>query len=73
MPTCQFCLPWNAPLMMKPERSLTAGSVPLRFDGWLWYHLHVTMHQTPREWAGEIDLYVEQLKKPLDNPHLGVT
>lgn len=70
MATCQFCVPWNAPLSMRPKRMVDGAHMGLTFDGWLWWYLHVCVHQVPSQWGGEIEQYIADLKTndagPLD-------
>ena len=58
---------WNTPLALKPVAGPFGAISGLSFEGWLWYYFHVVMHQTPANWAGEIEEYAESLRA-LDNP-----
>ncbi len=57
---CPGCVPWNAPLAMQAPLAAEGHAVPLRYEGWLLYHLHVIQHQAG-SWAGEIDRYTKEL------------
>ena len=72
MASCQFCVPWNVPLTMKAHTGAFGLSVGLPYDGWLWWHLHVRIHQVPSQWGGEIEAYASELRA-LDNPLIGGT
>jgi hypothetical protein len=51
---CPLCIPWNQPLVVNQRFTIDAGPVALRYQEWLWYHLHVLQHQAGN-WAGDID------------------
>ncbi len=57
----QFCTPWNFPLGLNP-RVTGDGYVPLRFEEWLVYRLHVDIHQAPN-WPGEMDKVIKELNQ----------
>lgn len=62
MALCRHCLAWNAPLMIGAHRSSEGAIVPMSYSDWIWYSLHVAMHQRDN-WAGEIDEYSAALKE----------
>ncbi len=43
---CPACCHWSLPLALQPVL-IEGGYVPLRFEGWLVYHLHTQLHQRP--------------------------
>ncbi len=55
---CQHCLPWNLPLTL----NVSVGQPAIKYEQWLWYRLHVQMHQKDN-WAGEIDTVTKYLKE----------
>jgi hypothetical protein len=42
---CAACCHWALPLTIPPRKTPLGFVVPLRFEEWLAYHLHVTTHQ----------------------------
>lgn len=54
MAVCSMCMPWNQPLVVRQRITVDAGPVALLFQEWIWYHLHVVIHQAGN-WAGELD------------------
>lgn len=63
MANCNLCMSWNAPLMIKAHRSSEGTLVAMSYSDWMWYTLHVAMHQA-NNWAGEIDEYAKELLDP---------
>lgn len=57
---CPFCVPWNLPLTMLAPIAAEGHAVPLKYEGWLLYHLHVIQHQAGR-WAGDIEQFTQEL------------
>lgn len=62
MAICPACVPWNLPLHNRQIHTVEAGYVPLRYQDWLIYRLHVEHHQRDN-WSGEIDALSELLRR----------
>lgn len=62
MAICSQCCPWNLPLVWGPQKSSLGVPIPMPFQDWLRYHLHVVLHQAGN-WSGEIEQYSDELKQ----------
>jgi hypothetical protein len=63
---CNLCCPWNLPLERHQTLVIGAesvGFVPMKFEEWIAYHLHVVLHQAGK-YGGQLDEIVAQLKAP---------
>lgn len=60
MSACNLCCAWNVPLQRKATLVVDCGSVAMKFEEWIAYHLHVALHQAG-SWGGEIDQIVKDL------------
>lgn len=61
---CPSCCGWNVPLMRRQHVTASGVAVAMPYQDWIVYTLHITHHQHPTQWGGEIEAVATLAQQP---------